>query len=572
MAKQEPFDLKTERVGPLPIINHFLDAIGIDRLLDEHVATRSPRATLPYAKGLGVLLRSILVEREPIYRQQETVEAFAPEAFGLTEPDVENLNDDKIGRALDRLFDSDRGSLLTACVVTATARFGVSFDELHNDSTTVRFCGQYREASGRSLRGKRAPWIRHGHSKDHRPDLKQLLFILTTSTDGNVPVQFRCEDGNTNDSRTHLETWKTLSKIAGRKDFLYVADSKLCSMDVMEEIDRSGGRLVTVLPRSRSEDRQFRERLQNEKITWETVWGRPNPRKADGPRDVWRVYRDPIPSVESWPIIWVCSSLLRLSQGNSRRSRIERGRQEIADLQAKLAGPRPRLKKVEDVEEKLSDILARLKIARYLRPWVYEIDEEKFRQERPGRPGPDTRYRKSTRKRLGVSYEVDEAAIAFDQESDGMYPLLTNDRSLTPAEVLEAHKRQPEIEKRFEQAKTVHEIAPVFLKNEGRIEALFFLYFLALLVQALIERQVRHGMEKDSLEELPIYPEERGCRRPTANAVLQLFSRAEHHVLRDATSGLVVQVFEHELTSTQRQVLRLLGVPASAYRCSKKTA
>ncbi len=157
MAKQEPFDLKTERVGPLPIINHFLDAIGIDRLLDEHVATRSPRATLPYAKGLGVLLRSILVEREPIYRQQETVEAFAPEAFGLTEPDVENLNDDKIGRALDRLFDSDRGSLLTACVVTATARFGVSFDELHNDSTTVRFCGQYREASGRSLRGKRAP-------------------------------------------------------------------------------------------------------------------------------------------------------------------------------------------------------------------------------------------------------------------------------------------------------------------------------------------------------------------------------------------------------------------------------
>jgi len=31
------------------------------------------------------------------------------------------------------------------------------------------------------------------------------------------------------------------------------------------------------------------------------------------------------------------------------------------------------------------------------------------------------------------------------------------------------------IEKRFEQIKTVHEIAPVFLKNEGRIEALFTL-------------------------------------------------------------------------------------------------
>jgi transposase len=54
---------------------------------------------------------------------------------------------------------------------------------------------------------------------------------------------------------------------------------------------------------------------------------------------------------------------------------------------------------------------------------------------------------------------------------------------MSPAQVLQAHKGQPMIEKRFEQIKTVHEIAPVLLKNEGRIEALFTLYFLALLVQ-----------------------------------------------------------------------------------------
>ena len=62
--------------------------------------------------------------------------------------------------------------------------------------------------------------------------------------------------------------------------------------------------------------------------------------------------------------------------------------------------------------------------------------------------------------------------------SVGMYPLLTNDRKLTPAEVLQAHKGQPRIEKRFEQVKTVHQIAPVYLKDPARIEALFTLYFL----------------------------------------------------------------------------------------------
>ena len=54
------------------------------------------------------------------------------------------------------------------------------------------------------------------------------------------------------------------------------------------------------------------------------------------------------------------------------------------------------------------------------------------------------------------------------------------DRDLPAPDVLKAHKAQPAIEKRFQQTETVDEIAPVFLRNEGRIEALFTLHFLAL--------------------------------------------------------------------------------------------
>jgi transposase len=141
--------------------------------------------------------------------------------------------------------------------------------------------------------------------------------------------------------------------------------------------------------------------------------------------------------------------------------------------------------------------------------------------------------------------------------------LLTNDRNLTPVQILEAHKGQPTIEKRFEQVKTVHEIAPVYLKNEGRIEALFTLYFLALLVQALIERELRLAMKLRSIAELPLYPEQRDCRRPTTEQVLRLFSLAQRHRLTQA--GQVVQSFDVELTDLQRQVLSLLGVPETAY-------
>ena len=157
--RQDPSDLTltTERLGPLPLISHVLRRLGLEARLDRFVPTSDRRVRVAYGKALGVLLRSILVEREPIYRQQETVSEFAPECFGLETEEAEAVSDDAIGRALDRLFDSDRAALLTDVVVAAVCEFDVVLDELHNDSTTVSFCGQYRNAGGRAIRGRRAP-------------------------------------------------------------------------------------------------------------------------------------------------------------------------------------------------------------------------------------------------------------------------------------------------------------------------------------------------------------------------------------------------------------------------------
>jgi transposase len=511
-----------------------------------------------------VLLRSIIVEREPIYRQQELIRTFTPEGFGLTAAEAATLRDDQLGRALDHLFVADRGTLLTAFVVAAVRRFGVGLAELHNDSTSIRFTGQYRAAHGRSIRGKRAPAITYGHSKDHRPDLKQLLFIVTTSTDGGVPVQFRCADGNTTDDTTHIETWETLCQLTGRRDFLYVADCKLCTGEQMDYLDRRGGRFVTVLPRSRLEDAEFREWILTHTPTWEEVWNRPHPRRRDGPRDIWRVFRYPLPSRENWPVIWVWSTLLALHQDEARRERLARAGQELEEVQRTLAGPRPRRRTRAALEAHVRGILERRQVTRYLRVKVLDAPEHRYRQEHRGRPGPQTRYVRVTRARFRLAWHTDEEALARDRASDGMFPLLTNDRTLTPREVLEAHRRQPVIERRFAQLKSVYEIAPVFLKNEGRIEAFFFLYFLALLVQALIERDIRRAMQREGIAELALYPEDRGSRRPTAEQILRLFSLVERHTV--LAGDQVLHVIEPTLTPLQKQVLHLLGIPERVYR------
>ena len=564
MRRSSSFKLVTERLGPLPVVNHFLERMGLGEILERHVPTQDRRVRLPYASGLGILLRSILVEREPIYRQQETVRTFAARMYGLDSGAVDQVGDDRIGRALDQLFDADRAALLTEVVIAVGKRFDVGFAQLHNDSTTIRFTGQYRGAKGRRVRGKRAAWITYGYSKDHRPDLKQLLFSLTMSADGGVPVQFRCSDGNTNDSSTHIETWEALRAVAGRADFLYVADSKLCSRENMDYIDRRGGRFVTVLPRSRLEDAEFRKRIQTHEPEWEKVWDRPNPRRKGGPRDRWHVCRAHLPSREAWPVTWVFSSLLALRQEQTRREQIAAAEEELSDLRQRLANPKTRLRKAAEVDRKVEQILERHRASRYLRVRRVRHEEHRFRQMRSGRPGPDTPYRKITRRRWDLQWSLQQETIEYDRKSDGMYPLLSNDRSLSSADVLQAHKGQPTIEKRFEQTKTVHEIAPVFLKNEDRIEALFTLYFLGLLIQALIERELRRAMKKRKIAELPLYPEERQCRRPTTEQVMRLFSLTERHIL--SRRGKVVQLFQPELTELQKQVLDLLGVPERTFR------
>ena len=171
MALQPPLSpsalgVLAERLGPLPLVNHFLSRIGLLELLEQHVPTADGRSTLSHAQALGVLLRSIIVEREPIYRQQESANGFAAGLFGVDAAQASRLSDDRIGRALDRLFDADRAALLTEVVLAVAQRFGVRLQQLHNDSTSISLCGQYRQAGGRGVRGRSAPAIAFGYSKN----------------------------------------------------------------------------------------------------------------------------------------------------------------------------------------------------------------------------------------------------------------------------------------------------------------------------------------------------------------------------------------------------------------------
>ena len=84
------------------------------------------------------------------------------------------------------------------------------------------------------------------------------------------------------------------------------------------------------------------------------------------------------------------------------------------------------------------------------------------------------------------------------------------------------------------------------------------MYFFVLLVEALLERELRRAMERAGVESLPLYPEGRACRRPTARRVIDLFEDVQRHTLTAGKKPPVV--FTTELTRLQRKILRLLGM------------
>jgi transposase len=160
------------------------------------------------------------------------------------------------------------------------------------------------------------------------------------------------------------------------------------------------------------------------------------------------------------------------------------------------------------------------------------------------------------RKRFELAHRVDLARLTEEARCDGIFPLITNEATMSAQELLLAYKQQPMIEKRFAQLKTDFVVAPVFLKEVSRIQALLCMYFLALLVESLLERELRRAMEREGIELLPLYPEGRGCRRPTARKVIDLFEDVQRHELSAGRPPAVV--FTTKLSRLQRRILRLL--------------
>jgi transposase len=556
------FNLDSKFIGALPIVNHFLQRLQFENLLAQRLPSPDPRAKIPPVTVLMVLLRSLILCRTPLYSVPEWASSMSSAVLGLAVEGAGSLNDDRLGRALDELFHSDRQALLTHFVLEMVQEFHVKLDEFHNDSTSLTFQGDYKAADGHKEGGAPTHRITFGHSKDCRPDLKQLLWILTVSSDGAVPVHFKVDDGNVGDPTTHIETWNMLRQIVGSPKFLYVADCKLCTSENMRYIDGQHGSFITVLPKSRKEVDWFREWICMHEAAWQEIAGIIHP--GQGTPDIIQALESPIPEVNGFRLIWFRSSQKRQRDAEKRQDALARALKELDKLKEKLQKPRCRIHTAKSVRKAVDEILRDTATAAWIEYGVErlfeltEIHDERKRSHAP------LRIRRTKRLRFRLTWHTRVDAVNANSKSDGLLPLVTNCCDLSPLQVYTVyHCNQPMIEKRHDLLKNTLQVNPAFLHSISRIEALLFLEYIALTVHALVERELRLRMNDIHLDHIHLYPEARECRAPTAERVFEVFEHAQVHILM--VEEKKIRSFPPRLTKLQSELLELLGVSATKY-------
>jgi transposase len=539
-------------LGPHPIVAHFIERLNLRQVISSHVGTGRERV-IEHGEALGALVHNILDSPAPLYRIAEWAGPVAPQSFGFSPEQKQALNDDRIARMLDALVSERGRGIWFALALKIIKNFRVATQRLHQDSTTVTFHGNYKDSF-------REPRITYGHNKDHRPDLKQLVFGLTVSSDGAVPIHHQVLGGNRTDDRAHRGNLEEIRQILGRSDFIYVADGKLATKTNLLEIARHGGRFVTVLPRTRNEDKRFRRGLRQRAARWRQIVAIPNKRHEDGPPDIFYGCPGSHKTAEGFRLIWLRSSAKAGQDKEIRTNALNGALQELALLSQRLN--RRQLKKRKKIKLAIKQILDASGMKPFLKlrlGYQYHYIPKRLKR---GRPSANDPVRLVRRKLWKLTFAPDKKALRQQERADGVFPLAANIKKASKKSLLLIYKYQPYVEKRFSQIKTDLEVAPVYLKKPLRCAGLVHAYYVALAVSSLIERSVRQGMKKEKIESLPLFPEGRPTSTPTCPRILEAFRGVSWHEFR---RGEEVIRFPIKLNALQRLLLKLLEVPVEIY-------
>src|SRR5262249_9647236 len=250
---------RTQLVGALPAVVHYFDELDLAATIDDLVGWPGD---VPLGTLVEVLVANRLLQPKALFRVGPWAQSAAlTDYYGLT---PEQLNDDRLGRALERLA-SHAETIQAALVLNAIDRFGLDVTQIHYDLTTVELYGAYETGTAGGA-ARPAPRPTYGRTKSGRRHVKQVQLGLDVTGDGGVPVGHLPLDGNAAEVTSHLDNLKLLARTLPRGRLLYIGDTKLdAPKNLLAIAARKGQFLCGGVPSPQLQERYLglRDRLRS---------------------------------------------------------------------------------------------------------------------------------------------------------------------------------------------------------------------------------------------------------------------------------------------------------------------
>jgi len=544
-VNQSQLPLKVINLDHLGIIAGIIDEMELVEEVNKIVGIKSNESLSPGQVMKAMILNGLGFLSAPLYLFEEFFVGKATEHLIGKGVLPSHLNDDKLGRSLDKYYQAGTTKIFTAIALKAVHKFQVKMNSVHLDGTSMYVHGEYKNdhQSSQEVERKKTEEeskmkpieIVYGYSRDHRPDLKQFIIDMIVTGDGDVPLYFKIDSGNVDNKSVFVERIKEFKKQWGFEG-ICVADSALYTAENL--LAMWGIKWISRVPLSIKEAKDKIIEIAEEEWESSGIKGYKiaiRESEYGGVKQRWLIIESEARKAASIKQIekGVEKQELKMKAALRKLSWQEFACHEDAETAIKMLSDAGKYHQVKEIKYEEKSLKKATEKSAKSPPKVYQITGEISRRE-----------------------EVIETA----KMTAGRFILATNilDRNeMNDGEILEEYKDQQSAERGFGFLKDpLFFTSNVFVKNPERVEAIAMIMGVCLLVYNLAQRKLRQEL---ALANVSIRNQvKKLTNKPTMRWIFQMF-QAIHLV---SING---EVQVSNLTKERQVILNYLGKVCGQY-------
>ena len=559
------YTITSERIDDVPLVMAWLAKMQVATLVDTQLPKpHGNRQGVSYGQLTVLYLTYLLTQcnhfLSPVQEWAEQRKECLAQLLGAPLRPTD-CTDDRLQDLLDVLgeqasareeieIEMGQHLLRAYALPTKTARI---------DTTTVSV---YHQPDEKSL-------LTFGHSKDHRPDLRQFKEALGTLDPVGIPLCSVTLNGACADDPVYVPVWRQMVKIVGQADFLCVGDCKMAALQTRATLQKEGGCYLAPLPMTGETPALLKHLLKHGADTAEEIVlfaGSAEQVRVGAGFEVslQRTHTDPATKqIVSWSerTLVMCSDKLRERHQNQLSQRLQQAEQALLELNAKPQTDPVRLQKACQV------LLKRFDMQDYLSVSYTNQTQQTKRYLKRGRHKDDTPFEMLTTTLWQVEVLRVQEALTDAYACAGWRLFVTNaaPEQLSLQETAACYREQWQPEHGFHRIKGGSlAVRPLLLRSDARIRGLMFLLMLALRFLCLFEFVVRRSLQEQAPGLAGLYPgnPKRLTFQPTTERLLHAFDGITLYRMEGSdTVSWQVTV----LSDLQRRILHLAGLPETIY-------